>query len=215
MNYAVIGLGHFGFHIAKGLAEQGNRVVAIDSCEERVKEVSTFIDTVYTLDSTDKEALKEAGVAEFDVVLVSLGKNIEASVLTTMALKDLENRTIIAKAKNAIHGEILAKIGATKIVYPERDMAKKIVRDISLTMMLDTFDISNTFKGVKFLPPPAMVGKTVAKLDLKRHGIHPVAIRTAEGWLQDFGDTVITADTHIFCTGDKKAVGTFITKMLG
>jgi len=90
MNYAVIGLGHFGFHLAKGLAEQRNKVVAIDINEERVKEVSTFIDAAYTLDATDKVALKEAGVVEFDVVLVSLGQNIEASILATMALKDLE-----------------------------------------------------------------------------------------------------------------------------
>jgi trk system potassium uptake protein len=148
-------------------------------------------------------------------VLVSLGKNIEASVLTTMALKDLENRTIIAKAKNAIHGEILAKIGATKIVYPEREMAKKIVRDISRKMLLETFDISNSFKGVKFLPPPVMVGKKAGKLDLEKHGIRLVAIRTKEEWLQEFGDTVIGADTHLFCTGDKKAVGTFISELLG
>ena len=214
MNYAVIGLDHFGFHLAKGLSEQRNRVVAIDSKEERVKEVSAFIDTAYILDSTDKEALKEAGIVDFDIVLVSLGNNIEASILTTMALKDLNNRIIIAKAKNAIHGEILAKVGATKIVYPEREMAKKIVRDISKIMVLETLDISNSFKGVKFLPPPAMVGKPVSKVDFERFGIRPVALRHNGEWLQEFADIVIDVHTQIFCIGEKKGVGDFIDEAL-
>lgn len=214
MNYAIIGLGHFGFHLARGLADQGNRVVAVDSDEERVKAVSGFIDTAYTLDSTDKEALKEAGIVEFDVVLVSLGEHIEASILTTMALKDLENKTIIAKAKNAVHGEILAKIGASKIIYPEREMAKKVVRDISRSMVLETLDISNSLKGVKFVPPSAMVGKSVKKLELEKRGIRPVAIKNAGAWLLDFDDTVLEARSQLFCVGEAKAVTLFIDEVL-
>lgn len=214
MNYAVVGLGHFGFHIAKGLAEQGNRVVAIDSCEDRIKDISSLIENAYTLDSTDIVALKEAGIVEFDVVVVSLGDNIEASILTVMALKDLGNKTVIAKAKNAIHGEILAKIGATKIVYPEREMAKKVVKDISKVVLLDTIDISNTFKGIKFLAPKSMLGKSAEKLDLGKYSIKVSAIKKEEKWLIEFVGETIEEETLLFCVGRKKHIESFISEVL-
>jgi len=214
MNYAVVGLGHFGFHIAKGLTEQGNRVVAIDSCEDRIKDISGLVENAYTLDSTDITALKEAGIVEFDVVVVSLGDSIEASILTVMALKDLGNKTVIAKAKNAIHGEILAKIGATKIVYPEREMAKKVVKDISKIVLLDSIDISNTFKGIKFLAPKSMIGKNIDKLGLDKHSIKVSAIKKDEKWLIDFMGETIEEGTLLFCVGRKKYIDAFVNEVL-
>jgi len=214
MNYAVIGLGHFGFHIAKGLMEQGNSVVAVDASEERIKDISPYIDNAYILNCTDITALKEAGIVEFDVVIVSLGVNIEASILTVMALKDLGNKIIIAKAKNAIHGEVLAKIGANKIVYPEREMAKKVVKDISTSVILDIIDISNTFKGVKFVVNRAMAGKRIKDIDFNSYNIKPSSMKCGDKWVLDFGEEVIKEGYLIFCVGSKNNIEKFIYEVL-
>ena len=110
--YAVIGLGKFGFHIAKGLAEQGMDIIAIDNDHHKIQAISDYIDDAIILDSTDIKALQEAGVVGLDTVIISIGENIEASILTLMALKELGNKTIIAKAITLTHGEILARLGA-------------------------------------------------------------------------------------------------------
>lgn len=123
--YAVIGLGKFGFHIAKGLAEQGMDIIAIDNDPHKIQVISEYIEDAIILDSTDIKALQEAGVVGLDTVIISIGENIEASILTLMALKELDNKTIIAKAITLTHGEILARLGAFKVIYPERESDKK------------------------------------------------------------------------------------------
>ena len=103
---AVIGLGRFGFYIAKSLSRLGVKVIAVDNDEKRVQEISEYVDNAYIVDSINKQALEEIGVYNLETVIVSIGENIEASILTVMALKDLNNKTIIAKAINSTHGEI-------------------------------------------------------------------------------------------------------------
>ena len=116
---AVIGLGKFGFYVAKSLSKLNIEVIAVDSDEHKVQEISQFIDNAFVLNSTSKVALEEVGIYNLDTVIVSIGENIESSILTVMALKDLNNKNVIAKAINPTHGEILSKIGAFKVMYPE------------------------------------------------------------------------------------------------
>ena len=130
--YAVIGLGKFGFNIAKGLAEQGMDIIAIDNDPHKIQEISEYIEDAIILDSTDIKALQEAGVVGLDTVIISIGENIEASILTLMALKELDNKNIIAKAITLTHGEILAKLGAFKVIYPERESARKLVENLEI-----------------------------------------------------------------------------------
>ncbi len=183
--YAIIGIGHFGYHMAIGLAEQGHNVIAIDSSPEKIKSISSFIENAYILDSTNEKALKEAGVVELDVVIVSMGKNIESSILTVMALRDLGNRTIIAKAYNLTHGEVLSKIGAKKVVYPEKETAKRLVKNISSKILFEILDISNTFKGLKFEVPPSFIGSTFEGVKKHFEGAKLSAYRTSDGVWHD------------------------------
>ena len=125
---AVIGLGRFGFYIAKSLSRLGVKVIAVDNDEKRVQEISEYVDNAYIVDSINKQALEEIGVYNLETVIVSIGENIEASILTVMALKDLNNKTIIAKAINSTHGEILTKIGAFKVIYPEKIAGRMLVK---------------------------------------------------------------------------------------
>ena len=124
---AVIGLGKFGFYIAKSLSRLNVKVIAVDNDEKKVQEISEFVDDAYVIDSTSKIALEEVGIYNLSTVVVSIGENIEASILTVMALKDLNNKNIIAKAITSTHGEILSKIGAFKVVYPEKIAGRMLV----------------------------------------------------------------------------------------
>lgn len=127
---AVIGLGKFGFYIAKSLSRLDTRVIAVDNDEKKVQEISEFIDDAFVIDSTNKQALEEVGIYNLETVIVSIGENIEASILTVMALKDLNNKNIIAKAITSTHGEILSKIGAFKVIYPEKIAGRMLVQKL-------------------------------------------------------------------------------------
>jgi trk system potassium uptake protein TrkA len=163
-HYAVIGLGKFGFNIAKGLADQGEMVMAIDNCDDRIREVNEFVSDAINLDSTDIKALKEAGVAECDVAIVSIGEHIESSILTVMALKEIGVETVIAKAITVVHGQILTKIGASKVIYPEMESAKKLVKNLVEHMHYEMIDLSNTMKIVKIMVPDTLIGKTMNQI---------------------------------------------------
>nr|WP_226805979.1 TrkA family potassium uptake protein [Arcobacter ellisii] len=127
---AVIGLGKFGFYIAKSLSRLDTRVIAVDNDEKKVQEISEFVDDAFVIDSTNKQALEEVGIYNLETVIVSIGENIEASILTVMALKDLNNKNIIAKAITSTHGEILSKIGAFKVIYPEKIAGRMLVQKL-------------------------------------------------------------------------------------
>lgn len=146
---AVIGLGRFGFYVAKSLSRLDIKVIAVDNDEKKVQEISEYIDNAYVLDSMSKQALEDVGIYNLDTVIVSMGENIEASILTVMALKDLNNKTIIAKAINSTHGEILSKIGAYKVVYPEQIAGRILVKKLVDTITVEEIDISNSIKMVK------------------------------------------------------------------
>jgi trk system potassium uptake protein len=196
--YVVIGLGKFGHHVAKGLGQQGANVIGIDTDEEHIREVSEYIDEAISLDSTDKHALEEAGVRNADVGIVSIGEDIEASILTVMALKDLGVKTIIAKAASQVHGQILAKIGASNIIYPERQVAKKLVKNlIEHTMVYETIDLSVTMKIAKMIVPKIWVGTSILSNTFgEQYNVKPIAYKHHGTWHTKFesNDILETGD---------------------
>lgn len=182
---AIIGLGKFGYYIAESLSKLHVNVIAIDNDEKKVQEISEYIQNAFVLDSTNIKALEEAGIVELDTVIVSIGENIEASILTVMALKDLGNKNIIAKAITPIHGEILAKIGAFKVVYPEKIAGKRLVKNLIGNITLDKIDLSNTMKIVKFLATKAVIGKTIGDIEAQNPEVKIVAHKTDNNWFND------------------------------
>lgn len=161
MTYVVIGLGKFGFHVAKGLAQQGESVIAIDNDEEKIRDISEFVQDAIMLDSTDIRALREAGIGDAEIAIVSIGEHIEASILTVMALKELGIQTVMAKAITQVHGQILSKLGAAKVIYPEMESAKKLVKKIVDNMLYETIDLSITMKLAKMTVPDFWVGTSI------------------------------------------------------
>ena len=209
--YAVIGLGKFGFHIAKGLAEQGMDIIAIDNDPHKIQVISEYIEDAIILDSTDIKALQEAGVVGLDTVIISIGENIEASILTLMALKELENKTIIAKAITLTHGEILARLGAFKVIYPERESAKKLVENLVGNVVIDQVDFSSTIKIAKFSVTQSLIGKQVKDIEaMFENEIHLIACKTRDNLTFDVEKTYKIRENDMLAFIGKKA---FIEKL--
>jgi len=209
--YAVIGLGKFGFHIAKGLAEQGMDIIAIDNDPHKIQVISEYIEDAMILDSTDIKALQEAGVVGLDTVIISIGENIEASILTLMALKELDNKTIIAKAITLTHGEILARLGAFKVIYPERESAKKLVENLVGNVVIDQVDFSSTIKIAKFSVTKSLIGKTIKDVEqMFENEIHLIACKTRDNWMFDIEKAYKIRENDMLAFIGKK---TFIEKL--
>ena len=128
--YAVIGMGRFGSSVARELSDLGFEVLAIDVSEQKIQEVSNWVTHAVAVDSTDEEALRSLGLRNFDVVVVAIGEDIQASILTTLILKELGVPELIVKAQNELHGKVLNKIGADKVVFPERDMGLRVAHHL-------------------------------------------------------------------------------------
>lgn len=187
MTYVVIGLGKFGHNVAKGLAQQGEAVIAIDHSEEKVRDVSDMVQDAITLDSTDLRALQEAGISDAEVAIVSIGENIEASILTVMALKELGIETVVAKAITQVHGQILSKLGAAKVIYPEMESAKKLVKKLVKNMHYETIDLSITMKLAKMTLPEFWIGTSILSPTFEAdYEVKPIAYKHQGEWHTSF-----------------------------
>lgn len=214
-NYAVLGLGKFGFHVATGLVEQGMTVIAVDHNEEQVKAISEYIQDAVILDSTDIKALREAGVGNVDIAIVSIGEDIEASILTLMALKELGVATIIAKAITSVHGQILTKLGATKVIYPEMESAKKVVKQIVENIHYETIDLSITMKIAKLKVPSFWVGESILSPIFKeKYELKPIAYKHQNTWYTSFeNDDILDKEDIIVVLGNSAHINALSKKI--
>ena len=214
MTYVVIGLGKFGFHVAKGLAQQGESVIAIDNDEEKIRDINEFVQDAIVLDSTDIRALREAGIGDAEIAIVSIGEHIEASILTVMALKELGIQTVVAKAITQVHGQILSKLGAAKVIYPEMESAKKLVKKIVKNMLYETIDLSITMKLAKMTVPSFWVGASIlSPMFQDEYEVKAIAYKHQDEWHTSFekdailesGDilVVLGSSTHIEALSQK------------
>jgi trk system potassium uptake protein len=176
--YAVIGLGRFGSAVVSTLTSLGQEVIGVDEDEDRVREVGELTSNALQIDATDLRALRQAGINDADVAIISIGENIEASLLVVMQVKELGVETIIAKAVTPLHGRILQKLGVSRVVFPEREMAERTARSLVIPNALDYIALSSDFSLVEVTTPPAFVDHTLRSLDLRaRHGLMLVAIK--------------------------------------
>jgi len=179
--FAVIGLGRFGTSVAMTLQSLGHEVLAIDSSEEQVQKLSDVVTHVVQADTTDENTLKELGLRNFDAVVVAIGEDVQANVATTLLLKEMGIPFIIAKAKNSLHGKMLEKIGADRVVYPERDMGLRVAHGLVSANVLDYIELSPSLSLVEVTAPNSFFGKTLAETDLRAlYGVNVVAIKRFE-----------------------------------
>ena len=178
MKFAVIGLGSFGLNIAKILYERDAEVLAVDIDKEKIEDIKAFVSHGVSMDATDKENLEALGINEMDVVIVSLGPEMESSILTVLHLNEIGVEHIVAKAITEDHLKILEAVGATEVIFPEKDMAIKTAYRLINPNVLEYLPLISGIGIQEFAPPEKFIGKSLRQLDLRnKYGIHVIAVR--------------------------------------
>lgn len=180
--YVVIGLGRFGSSVAKTLYSLGNDVLAIDSEEDLVQEISDSVTHAVQVDATDENALRSLGIRNFDVAVVTIGSDIQSSAMVTLIVKELGVKYIIAKAQNELHAKVLYKIGADRVVLPEKDMGVRVAHNLVSSNILDYIELSPDYSIAEIVSPAEWSGKSLRDLDMRaRYGINIMAIKREDG----------------------------------
>jgi len=176
--FAVIGLGRFGKRLAVLLAEGGAEVIAIDSNRELVESVRDSVARAVCLDCTDEEALRAQGIDKVETAIVGIGTNLEASSLTTVILKQIGVRRVIARATTKIHADILSRIGADEIVNPEQESAERWGNKLLAPAVIERVAVAEGYSLVQVAAPSSFQNKTLSDLNVhKKHGVLVVALR--------------------------------------
>jgi trk system potassium uptake protein TrkA len=201
--FGVIGLGRFGSAMATSLSELGHDVIGIDGDEERVRQLGDTIMQAIQLDATDERALRATGIEDVDVAVVSIGENIESSLLVVMLLKELGIQTIVAKAVTPLHGRILEKLGVSRVIFPEREMAMRLAHSLVMPNVVDYIELSRDFSIVEMPAPDTFVGRTLKQLELRpRFGLTLIAIKRTSGTGGAEVTTIAPAADELIRAGD-------------
>jgi len=177
--FAVIGLGRFGRAVCLTLHGMGYEVLGIDNDEKRVDQALSdeIASHVLQLDAMQPSALREAGVFEFDTVVVAIGNYIQESIITTLNLKEGKVPHIVAKASTEIHGKLLERVGADHVIFPEHEMGCELARSLTRPGILDRFEVDPDHSIVEIVVPQEFDGKTILELDLRsRYGLNVIAV---------------------------------------
>ncbi|MCD6358537.1 MAG: TrkA family potassium uptake protein [Dehalococcoidia bacterium] len=173
---AIIGMGRFGISLASTLFGMGYDVLALDIDEKRVQSVSSQVTHAAQADATSETVLKALDIGGFDVVIVAMGSAIQSSVLSTILLKKLGVAYVIARADNELHRSILEKIGADRVVSPEREMGKRVAHGLTLPNVLDYIPVAPSYGVAEVAASPYFVGKTLSELELGQGGKWGIAV---------------------------------------
>jgi trk system potassium uptake protein TrkA len=185
MRFAVIGLGRFGQKLATALTSSGAEVIAIDKNKELVEMIADDVGHAVRLDSTDEDALKAQGIDKVDVAVVSIGQGtaqgFESAILTVVNLKQMGVKNIYARAETATAGQVLARIGATEVIYPELESAQRWAYKLIAPHVEEKIDFAPGYNLARVEAPPSFDGKTVVDLQLRqKYNVNLVAIKRGE-----------------------------------
>ncbi|WP_342512747.1 TrkA family potassium uptake protein [Sporosarcina sp. FSL K6-1522] len=176
--FVVIGLGRFGGSIVRELVELGADVMAIDISPERVDDFAQIATQAVAADTTDESVLRSLGIRNFEHVVIAIGENIQASILTTLMLKEIGVKKITVKAQNDYHAKVLQKIGADHVVHPERDMGIRIANNMVSNNILDYLELSDEYSIVEIQANEKLAGYTLIDLNIRaKFGVNIVAIK--------------------------------------
>ncbi len=207
-NILLIGLGHFGKHIAMELNQLGHEVMAIDNDEEKVNDVLSYVTNAQIGDSTDPDFLKSLGIKNFDVCIVTMSGNFQNSLETTSLLKELGAEFVVSAAKRDVQEKFLLRNGADRVVYPEKQMAKWTAIRYTSDHILDYIEVDDSYAIFEVQVPDNWIGKSIGKIDIrKKYNINILA-------LKEYGkmnmaitpDTVLTSNISLLVLGDYKSL---------
>lgn len=166
-SFAVIGCGRFGTAVAKTLYSLGYEVLAVDGDMDVVDDISGLVTHAIQADVMDEGVLMDVGISNFDVVIVSIGTDIQASIMATLIVKELGVSKIVAKAQSELHGKVLKKIGADKVIFPERDMGVRVAHNLASSSIIDYIEISPEYSILEVQAMDKWQGKTLEELRLR------------------------------------------------
>lgn len=207
--YAVIGLGRFGTSIARTLFKLGQEVLVIDTDEERLRYVSEEVTHTLLADTTDVNVLKNIGIKNFDVVVVAIGENVQSNIMTVLLLKELGVKYVLAKALNKMQGRVLEKIGADRVVYPERDMGKRIAHNLVSANLVDFIELTQELRISEVIAQREMDGKSLKALNMRsRYNVNVILIKRVDGEvvLSPGAEDVIHHGDVMLLVGEKNAM---------
>jgi len=220
--FAVIGLGRFGYKISEVLASKGAQVIAIDKNSELVEKIKDIVTEAAQLDSTDEDALRQSGVENVDVAIVSIGEDVESSILTTTILSNLGIKEIVARAGTRLHAQILKEVGATRVVYPEEDMGLRVANSIFAPGVLDYIDLGADYNLAEIEVKGGFIGKSFSELAIKsRYGVNVIMVmkrvqetvgkngKVVEKEIKELPspDYILEAKDILVVVGDSKDIG--------
>ncbi|MBK6324861.1 MAG: TrkA family potassium uptake protein [Chloroflexi bacterium] len=209
--FAVIGLGRFGSSLARALEENGQTVMAIDIDPQLVQSIADEVTHAATLDATNEDALRAIDITAFDTVIVAIGADFEANLITTATLKDLGVRRIICKTQSNRQKEILLRIGADKVVQPEQNSARRLAEELSLPTLLEKFNLTQSYSIAEILLPASLNWQSLAQTDLRNKYQLTVLLikRGDEVLISPTSDTVLQEGDLLIVFGDNPSITQF------
>ncbi|MCY6370554.1 potassium channel family protein [Clostridium ganghwense] len=176
--FVVIGLGRFGSSIAKTLYSLGNDVLAIDADEDIIQNIADSVTHAVQADATDENSLRTLGISNFDVAVITIGSNVQASIMTALLAKELGVNYIITKAHNELHAKVLKKVGVERVIFPERDMGVRVAHNLVSSNILDYIELSSDYSIAEIASPVEWHGKTLKELNMRsKYGINVMALK--------------------------------------
>jgi trk system potassium uptake protein TrkA len=208
----IIGGGRFGSALALCLVQRGVDVVLLDRDRGIVQKLMSVVSRAVEGDATELQTLVEAGFERCDTAVVAIGTDLEGSILATLNLKELKIRQVVAKASTDLHGSVLQRVGADRVIYPDRDMAIRLARSIAAPSILDYIELSGGASIVEMKAPAELVGKTLGEARIRNiYGVHVLALRhkgvdrAEETTIAPSGsDTISQGDTLVLFGPDER-----------
>lgn len=208
-NFVVFGCGRFGSTVASTLFELGNEVLTVDIDGERVQAISDMVTTSVQCDLLDEHATGELGLKNFDVAIVAIGDNLEAAIMSVLIAREAGIETIVAKAATERKGEILSRVGATKVVYPEREMGLRLAHHLMNKNILDIISFSDEYSVAEIRVTKMWEGKSIGDLDFrKNYGGTIIAIRSLENQMiiDPSAHTVLRIGDQVIVLGSNSVI---------
>lgn len=200
--YIVIGAGRFGTSLAMSLHESGQDVLVVDNNDEVIQTLSEVLDNVVVADAADEYSMKKIGLSNFDVAIIAIGTNLRASIMATLLAKESGIPLIISKATDNLQAEVLRKIGANRVVFPEHDMGVKVAKSLTFSNLVDYMELDSEHSIFEMTVPHSWIGKSIIGLDVRgKYSLNVIGVKSGETFdvpanpLQIFekGDIVVVA----------------------
>ncbi len=216
MTFCVIGLGRFGSQMAKALIDEGFDVIVIDKDDSKVNEFSDKATSALILDATDDKALKESGINEVDCVIVSVGQRIDASILITMLLKEMGVKEVVAKAVDELHAEILKRVGADKVILPEKETAIRLAKAYHSKRFFEVLEVNPEYSIAEISAPKSFYNKTLKELNLReKFGLTVILIKRKNPYLNENGIPEMKEEIIVSPKGEDMILENDILVVLG